>query len=325
MRNTGRIVEALLLVLAVPCALGPALAQNYPAKPVRVIAPFPPSGGTDLFARAIAQKLGAVFGQQVVVDNRSGAGGMIGSDMVARAAPDGYTLLVTSSSTLSIAPHLARKPLYDPLRDFAPVIIIASAPNLLVVHPSLPVRTVRALIDLAKARPGAINYASNGSGTLSHLTGELFKLQTGTNLVHIPYKGGPPALIDLVAGQVSVLFTAIPTALTQVRAGRLRAVAVTGLKRVDAVKELPTVAETLPGFESSQWWSMLAPPGTPPEIVDKLNAEVARMLVDADVKARFANEGADAIGGSPRDFAAYLKADYEKWSRVVKEAGIRPE
>jgi tripartite-type tricarboxylate transporter receptor subunit TctC len=325
LRNNRRVVAAWLLVLAVPCAPGAALAQNYPAKPVRVIAPFPPSGGTDLFARAIAQKLGAVFGQQVVVDNRSGAGGMIGSDMVARAAPDGYTLLVTSSSTLSIAPHLSRKPLYDPLRDFAPVIIIASAPNLLVVHPSLPVRTVSALIDLAKAHPGAINYASNGSGTLSHLTGELFKLQTGTNLVHIPYKGGPPAVIDLVAGQVSVLFTAIPTALTQVRAGRLRAVAVTGLKRVDAVKELPTVAETLPGFESSQWWSMLAPPGTPADIVDKLNAEVARMLIDTDVKARFANEGADAIGGSPREFAAYLKADYEKWGRVVKAAGIRPE
>src|SRR5678815_2464978 len=170
------------------------LAQTYPAKSIRVVAPFPPSGGTDLFARALAQKLGAVFGQQVIVDNRSGAGGMIGSELVARAAPDGYTLLVTSSSTHSIAPHLTRKPLYDPLRDFAPIIAIASAPNLLVVHPSLPVRTVKELIDLAKARPGAINYASNGAGTLSHLTGELFKLQTGTNLAHIPYKGGPPAV-----------------------------------------------------------------------------------------------------------------------------------
>lgn len=302
-----------------------ATAQSYPVKPIRIVAPFPPSGGTDLFARALAQKLGAVFGQQVIVDNRSGAGGMIGSDMVARAAPDGYTLLVTSSSSHSIAPHLTRKPPYDPLRDFAPVIAIASAPNLLVVHPSLPVRSVKDLIDLAKARPGSINYASNGSGTLSHLTGELFKLQTGTNLVHIPYKGGPPAVIDLVAGQVSVLFTAIPTAVTQVRAGRLRAVAVTGLKRVDPVKDVPTVAETLPGFESSQWWGMFAPPGTPVEIVERLNGEVARMLVDADVKARFANEGAEASGGSPREFAAYMKADYEKWARVVKEAGIRPE
>jgi tripartite-type tricarboxylate transporter receptor subunit TctC len=310
---------------AIACALPVAFAQNYPVKSIRIIAPFPPSGGTDLFARAVAQKLGAVFGQQVVVDNRSGAGGMIGSDMVARAAPDGYTLLITSSSTHSIAPHLARKPLYDPLRDFSPVIIIASAPNLLVVHPSLPARTVKELINLATARPGAINYASNGSGTLSHLTGELFKLQTGTNLAHIPYKGGPPAVIDLVAGQVSVLFTAIPTVLTQVRAGRLRALAVTGLKRVDAVKQLPTVAETLPGFESAQWWGMFAPPAIPAEIVDKLNGEVARIIGDAEVRARFVNEGAEAIGGSARDFAVYLKADFEKWGRVVKEAGIRPE
>ena len=325
MTNGREIVKTVALVCAAACALPAVFAQSYPVKSIRIVAPFPPSGGTDLFARALAQKLGAVFAQQVIVDNRSGAGGMIGSDMVARAAPDGYTLLVTSSSTLSIAPHLTRKPLYDPLRDFSPVIVIASAPNLLVVHPSLPVRTVGELIDLAKARPGAINYASNGSGTLSHLTGELFKLQARVNLAHIPYKGGPPAVIDLVAGQVSVLFTAIPTALTQVRAGRLRAVAVTGLQRVDAVRELPTVAETLPGFESSQWWGMLAPPGTPADIVDKLNAEVGRMLVDADVKARFANEGADSIGGSPRDFAAYLKADYEKWGKVVRAAGIGPE
>jgi tripartite-type tricarboxylate transporter receptor subunit TctC len=324
-KNAGRIVKTLVISCIVPCGLPAALAQNYPAKSVRVIAPFPPSGGTDLFARAVAQKLSVVFGQQVIVDNRSGAGGMIGSDMVARAAPDGYTLLITSSSTHSIAPHITRKPLYDPLRDFTPVIIIASAPNLLVVHPSLPVRTVKELIGLAKARPGAINYASNGSGTLSHLTGELFKLQTGTSLVHIPYKGGPPALIDLVAGQVSVLFTAIPTAIGQVRAGKLRALAVTGPKRVDAVKDLPTVAETLPGFESSQWWGMYAPPATPPEVIDKLNSEVARIIGDADVKARFANEGAEAMGGSPRDFADYLKADYEKWGRVVKEAGMRPE
>ncbi len=323
--NTAKVIAIFWFGCVTTVMLTAALAQNYPVKPIRVVAPFPPSGGTDLFARALAQKLGAVFGQQVIVDNRSGAGGMIGSDMVARAAPDGYTLLVTSSSTHSIAPHLTRKPLYDPLRDFAPVIAIASAPNLLVVHPSLPVRAVKDLIDLAKARPGAINYASNGSGTLSHLTGELFKLQAGVNLTHIPYKGGPPAVIDLVAGQVSVLFTAIPTALTQVRAGRLRAVAVTGLKRVDAIKEVPAVAETLPGFESSQWWGMFVPPATPAEIVDRLNAEVARMLVDADVRARFANEGAEAIGGSPRDFAAYLKADYEKWGKVVKEAGIRPE
>jgi tripartite-type tricarboxylate transporter receptor subunit TctC len=300
-------------------------AQSYPVKPIRIVAPFPAGGGTDLFARAVAQKLTTVFGQQTVVDNRSGAGGMIGSELAARAAPDGYTLLVTSSSTHSINPHLTRKPLYDPLRDFAPVINIASAPNVLVVHPSVPARTVKDLIALAKARPGAINYASNGSGTLSHLTGELFKLQTGINMVHIPYKGGPPAVIDLVAGQVSALFAALPTVFGQVRAGKLRALAVSGAKRAATVPDVPTVAETVPGFESVQWWAMFAPAGTPAEVVDRLNSEVAKIIADADVKTRFAAEGAEPAGGSPRDLAAFLKADYEKWGKVVKETGVRSE
>ena len=323
MNTVCRALAALALSNA--AWLTPAAAQSYPAKPIRVVAPFPPGGGTDLFARAVAQKLTLVWGQQVVVDNRSGAGGMIGSEIVARAIPDGYTLLITSSSTHAISPHLTRKPLYDPLRDFTPVMLIASAPNVLVVHPSVPARSVKELIALAKARPGAINYASNGSGTLSHLTGELFKLQARIDMVHIPYKGGPPAVIDLVAGQVSVLFAALPTVLPQTRAGKLRAVAVTGDKRVEAIKDVPTVAQTLPGFESSQWWGMFAPPGTATELVEKLNAEVARFLGDADVKARFASDGAEPVGGSARDFAAFLKADYEKWGKVVRDAGIRPD
>ncbi|MGH8620306.1 MAG: Bug family tripartite tricarboxylate transporter substrate binding protein [Burkholderiales bacterium] len=325
MAAAGAIVRASMLCGVLACGGGNAWAQTYPSKPIRIVVPFPPGGGTDLFARTMAQKLGAVFGQQIVVDNRSGAGGMIGAEIVAKAAPDGYTLLVTSSSSHSIAPHLTRKPLYDPIRDFAPVIVIASAPNMLVVHPSLPARTVRELIALAKAKPGAINYASNGSGTLSHLTGELFNLQAGTTMVHIPYKGGPPAVIDLMAGQVSVLFTAVPTALAQVRAGKLRALAVTGAKRVDALKELPTVAETLVGFESSQWWGMYAPPQTPAEIIDRLNAEATKIIVDPELRARFANEGAEPVGGSPKDMAAYLKADADKWGRVVKEAKVAPE
>lgn len=325
MKPSGKM-NGLLLSCCAAILSAPAVpAQSYPVKPVRIIAPFPPGGGTDLFARAVAQKLTAALGQQVVVDNRSGAGGMIGSELAARASPDGYTLLVTSSSTHSINPHLSRKPLYDPLRDFTPVINIASAPNVLVVHPSLPARTVKELVILAKARPGAINYASNGSGTLSHLTGELFKLQTGVNMVHIPYKGGPPAVIDLVAGQVSALFTAFPTVFGQVRAGRLRALAVSGTKRAVAAPHLPTVGETVPGFESVQWWAMFAPAGVPAEIVDKLNSEVAKIIAGPEVKGRFAAEGAEPIGGSPREFAAFLKADYEKWGKVVKEVGIRPE
>jgi tripartite-type tricarboxylate transporter receptor subunit TctC len=325
MRAALRNVETLILGCAAALGWSPAIAQIYPIKPIRIVAPFPAGGGTDLFARAVGQKMTALLGQQVIIDNRSGAGGMIGSEMVARAVPDGYTLLITSSSTHSINPHLTRKPLYDALHDFAPVINIASAPNVLVVHPSLPVRNVKELVALAKSRPGAINYASNGTGTLSHLTGELFKLQTRTSMVHIPYKGGPPAVIDLVAGNVSVLFTAFPTVSAQVRAGRLRAIAVTGAKRVEAAKELPTVAETLPGFESSQWWGMFAPPATSPEVIDKLNMVVAKIISDADLKARFAADGAEPAGGSPRDFAEFFKADYEKWGRVVRETGVRFE
>ncbi|HYC47979.1 MAG TPA: tripartite tricarboxylate transporter substrate binding protein [Burkholderiales bacterium] len=316
-------MRAALLVLLL--AASAALAQTYPAKSVRIVVPFPPGGGTDLFARATAQKLSATLGQQFIVDNRSGAGGMIGSDAVAKAQPDGYILLITSSSTHSINPHLAKKPLYDPLRDFTPIALIASAPNLLVVHPSLPARTVKELIALAKARPGQLAYASNGTGTLSHLTGELFKLRAGTNLLHVPYKGGPPALIDLVAGQVAALFTAVPTASPHMRAGRLRALAVTGGKRADALPDVPALAETIPGFESSQWWGFFAPAGFSADITARLNAEVEKIVRDAEVRKRFAAEGADPAGGSPAEFAAFLRADYDKWRKVVAEAGVRPE
>ncbi len=313
----------LLLCLLAACQF--ACAQSYPTKAVRVIAPFPPGGGTDLFARAVAQKLTSTLGQTFVVDNRSGAGGMIGADLVAKSPPDGYSLLITSSSTHSINPHLTRKMPYDAIRDFVPVINIASAPNVLVVHPSVPAKTVKEMIALAKSRPGALNYASNGTGTLSHLTGEMFKLQAGINLIHIPYKGGPPAVIDLVAGQVSALFAAAPTVFPQVRAGKLRAIAMTGPKRSAALPDLPAVAETLPGFDSVQWWAMFAPAGTPGDVVERLNSEVSRIITDADVKARFAAEGAEPAGGSPREFAAFVRADYEKWGKVVKAVGIRPE
>ncbi|HKU70251.1 MAG TPA: tripartite tricarboxylate transporter substrate binding protein [Burkholderiales bacterium] len=313
----------LLCLLAVPVSF--AFAQGYPSKPVRVIAPFPAGGGTDLFARAVAQKLTSILGQTFVVDNRSGAGGMIGADLIAKSPPDGYSLLITSSSTHSINPHLTRKMPYDAIRDFVPVINIASAPNVLVVHPSVPAKSVKELIALAKSRPGALNYASNGTGTLSHLTGEMFKLQAGINLIHIPYKGGPPAVIDLVAGQVSALFAAAPTVFPQVRAGKLRAIAMTGPKRSAALPDLPAVAEILPGFDSVQWWAMFAPAGTPGDVVERLNSEVSRIITDADVKARFAAEGAEPAGGSPREFAAFVRADFEKWGKVVKAVGIRPE
>jgi tripartite-type tricarboxylate transporter receptor subunit TctC len=325
MMNWSMSARAAAAVFALCGAAAGASAQSYPTKPVRVIVPFPAAGGTDLFARAVAQKLSGTLGQQVIVDNRSGAGGMIGCELVAKAPPDGYTLLITSSSTHVISPHITRKPPYDAIRDFTPISLLASAPNLLVVHPSVPARTVRELVALAKSQPGQLNYASNGAGTLSHLTGELFKLKTGAQFVHIPYKGGPPALIDLVSGQVSMLFTAVPTASVHMRAGRLRAIALTGEKRLLTLKEVPTVSETIPGFESSQWWGMFGPAGLPAELVTRLNGEVEKILRAPEVRARFASDGADALGGSASEFAAFFKTDFEKWGKVAKQAGIRPE
>lgn len=303
----------------------PTHAQSYPAKAVRVVVPFPAGGGTDLFARAVTQKLSAALGQQFIVDNRSGAGGLIGCELIAKATPDGYALLITSSSTHTISPHLTRKPTYDAFRDFAPVALIASAPNVLVVHPSLPVRTVKDFVALARARPGQLNYASTGSGTLSHLTGELFKMKTGAAMVHVPYKGGPPALLDVVSGQVSAFFIAVPTAAGHVRAGRLKALAVTGPKRVETLKDVPAVAETIPGFESVQWWGLFAPAGLHAELVTRLNSDVEKILRDGDVKNRFTAEGAEAVGGPPSEFAGFFKADYDKWRKVVADARVQAD
>jgi tripartite-type tricarboxylate transporter receptor subunit TctC len=305
--------------------LAPALAaaQGYPAKPVRVIVPFPPGGGSDILARAIAEKLAAGLGQQFPVDNRSGAGGALGTELAARAPADGYTLIFSSSSALVIGPNLVRKPPYDPLRDFAPVILAASAPNVLVIHPSVPARSVKALVALAKRRPGELNFASNGVGTLSHLTIELFKLRGGVDMLHVPYKGGSPAVIDTAAGHTSALFAAFPTVAPQMRAGRLRALAVSGAKRAAAAPELPTVAETLPGFESSQWWAVLAPAGTPSAVVSRLNAELQKALALPDVIKRFAVDAAEPIGGTPAECLAFMRADHEKWAKVIGQAGLK--
>lgn len=310
--------------LALAASLSPVLAQNYPAKTIRMIVPFPPGGTTDILARVAGQKITEAFGQQVIIDNRPGAGGNIGTELVAKAAPDGYTLLTDPGSTLTINPSLFAKLSYDVLKDFAPVTIIAAVPNLLVVHPSLPVKSVRELITLAKARPGQLNYASTGAGQSTHLSMELFKTMAGINVVHIPYKGSSPALVDLLGGQVSLMFDNMPSSLPHVKAGKLRALAVSTLKRSPAMPQLPTVAESgLPGFEVSVWFGVLAPAGTPREIVNKLNGAIVKSLQNPDVRERLAGQGAEPIGNTPEQFTAQMQRDLVKWAKVVKDSGAK--
>ena len=300
-----------------------AAAQGYPEKAVRVIVPFPAGGAADIVARQVTTRLSVVIGQQIIVDNRGGAGGMIGGEIASRAPADGYTLLFASSSVLSINPHLGAKAPYDVLKTFTPIVKIGDAPNVLTVHPSVPAKTVKDLIAIAKAKPEALAYASNGAGTLSHLTGELFAQRAGVKMLHVPYKGGAPAVIDTVAGNVSVLFAAFPTVSAQVRAGRLKALAVTSAKRIAVAPELPTVADTIKGFESSQWWGLYGPANLPAAVVEKLNAAGNKVLVTDDIKKALALDGAEPSGGTPAALAAYHKADYEKWGAVISKAGIK--
>ena len=316
----------LLTILAATCAVAtPLFAQPYPQKPVRAIVPFPPGGAADIVARQVAQGLSDGLGTQFIVDNRPGAGGAIGADAVARAQPDGYTLLFASSSAIAIGPHLTKVP-YDALRDFAPISLIGFATNVLVVHPSLPAKNVKELIALAKSKPGALNFSSNGAGTLSHLTGELFMQRAGIRMVHVPYKGAAQAVVDLMAGNVTLLFAAFPSVSAQMRAGRLRALAVTSTKRVNLAPELPTIAEAaLPGFESNQWWGLFGPRGLPADIVNRLNAETNKVLKTGEVVKRLAADGAQPGGGTPAELSAYHKADFERWGKVVKAAGVKGE
>lgn len=298
-------------------------AQGYPEKAVRVIVSFPAGGAADIVARQVTTRLSPLIGQQLIVDNRGGAGGIIGGEIASRAPTDGYTLLFASSSVLSINPHLGAKAPYDVLKSFTPIVKIGDAPNVLTVHPSVPAKTVKDLIAIAKAKPEALAYASNGAGTLSHLTGELFAQRAGVKMLHVPYKGAAPATIDTVAGNVSVLFAAYPSVSAQVRAGRLKALAVTSAKRIAVAPELPTVADTIKGFESSQWWGLYGPAGLPAAVVEKLNAAGNKVLATDDIKRALALDGAEPSGGTPAALAAYHKADYEKWSAVISKAGIK--
>jgi tripartite-type tricarboxylate transporter receptor subunit TctC len=303
-----------------------ASAQTYPSKPVRMIIPFPAGGATDIVARLIAQKLGESWGVQVIADNRAGAGGTIGSDLAAKAPPDGYTILMGTSSTHAVAPSLYSKLPYDPVRDFAPVTLVASATILLAVHPSLPTRTVRDLIALAKKQPNALAFASSGNGGISHLVGEHFKSIAGIQMLHVPYKGDTPALIDLVSGQVHLMFGTAVSFLPYVKAGRLHALAVTNPKRSPIVPDVPTVAESgLAGFEALQWFGIFAPTATPKDIVSRLHADIVKAARLPDVRDRMTSLGADVVGSTPEQFAAFQKADTAKWAKVVKVSGAKIE
>ena len=324
--TSRRAALSLAATLAILAQHAAAAAEAYPAKPVRFVVAFPPGGGTDIIARSIAQKLAERIAQQVVVDNRPGAGGNIGTDMVAKSAPDGYTLLMGSAGPLAINASLFGKMPFNPIKDLAPVTLAASTPNLLVVHPSLRVASVKELIALAKARPGEIDFASSGHGTPAHLAGELFNSMAGVKMVHVPYKGAAPALADLLGGQVQLMFSTMPPALPHVKDGKLRALAVTSAKRSPAAPELPTVGEiALRGFEANTWHGVVVPAGTPGAIVARLNREIVAILHLPDVVERFSSQGAEALGSTPEEFAAYIKSETLKWAKVVRDSGAKAE
>ena len=301
-------------------------AQPYPSKAIRMVVPFPPGGPNDILGRLIAQRLTAQVGQQVVIDNRGGAGGIIGAELAARAVADGYTLLFGGTAPLSINPWLHKQLPYDPIKDFAAVSLVGTAPSLLVTHPNVPVKTVRDLIALAKAKPGQLNFASAGIGTPPHLAGELFKSMAGVDMVHVPYKGGGPALTDLLAGQVGIYFSGISSALPFVKEGKLHGIAMTSAKRSAVMPEMPTIAESgLPGYEVGNWYAIVAPAATPQPIVARLNTEINKTLALPDVKQRFLDFAADPAGSTPGDLSAYIRSEIAKWGKVIKIAGIKPE
>ena len=298
----------------------------YPDRPVRMLVGFAPGGGADTAARPVGQRLSEVLGQQFVVDNRPGAGGNIATEIAARATPDGYSLLVGTIAALAINPSIYEKLAFDPIRDFSPITNMASSINVLVVHPSVAINTVAELIAMAKAQPGKLSYASGGIGTASHLAGELFKSMTGTDIVHIPYKGNAPAVADLIGGQTHLTFATMPTVVQHVRAGKLRGVAVIGSTRSAAAPQLPTIAESgVPGFAVNNWIGLFAPAGTPADIVRKVNAEVMRIMRLPEVAKRMEVEGERFTPNSPEEFAAFVRAEVVKWAKVVKDAGLKPE
>lgn len=320
---------AALLAVAAASAAGAAAAayaQAYPARPIRIVIPFTPGSGVDIVGRAVAHSLTESWRQPIVVDNRAGAGGTIAGELVAKALPDGYTLMLGNVSTLAIARSLYPKLAYDPLKNFAPVILITTSENVVVVHPSLPVDSIKSLIAYAKTKPRELNYGSAGSGTTTHLGGAMFSTMAGIEMTHVAYKGSAPALTDLLAGQLQLSFASVPTALPHIKSGRLRALAITRLQRSKVLPELPTVHESgISGFDISLWQGLVAPAGTPPAIVKKLNEELAAHLRMPQLGAKLAAQGLEPVGNTPGEFAAYMKAEAYKWANVVKATGARPD
>ena len=318
-----RIAFAAILGIAV---ITPAAAQNYPVRAVRIIAPFPAGGSSDLVARILAQKLTDMNGQQFIVDNRPGAGGTLGTELGAKAAPDGYTLTVGNVAPTAVNFSLFKKLPYDPVNDFAPIALSAVGTTVLVVHPSLPVNSVRELVALAKARPDQLNYASSGIGASAHMAAELFKSMTKTRMVHVAYKGQPPAITDLIAGQTQLMFPNIPSALTQVKAKRLRPLAVTTTQRSSMFPALPTVAEAgVPGFEVTQWGGLVTAAGVPLAITGRFQQDVAAVLAMPEVQKAFQKHGFDTVGNTPAQFATYIRDEIAKWGKIIRDAGIRAD
>ena len=324
---TARIAERALSyagMLAAISMLAPhAAAQPYPAKPIRIVAPFPPASVADILARPIAQKMNETWGQPVLVDNRTGAAGNVGSELVAKSPPDGYTLLLGTIGTNAVNAALYAKLPYHVLKDFAPISQVATSYLLLVMHPTVPVRTVKDMIALAKSRPGQLNFGSAGVGTSPFLAGEMFKVMAGVSISHVAYKGSPQSAIDLVAGRLDLIFANSTAVLPFLRANRLRLIAISAAKRDPATPDVPTISETIPGFEVAPWWGLLAPAGTPREIVTRLHSETVRILALPDVKSHYANLGMTAVSSTPEQFSAVLREEMERWAKVVKAANVR--
>jgi tripartite-type tricarboxylate transporter receptor subunit TctC len=318
-----RISQAL--AASVLCSPGLAHSQAYPSKPIRLIVPFAAGGTTDVLARIVAQNLSTSIGQQVVVDNRAGANGNIGTDLAAKSPPDGYTIVMSFDGTMTINPHTYKKLPFDPQRDLTPIINVGQATLVIVVHPSVKATTIQEFAALAKAAPTPIFYSSAGLGSTGHVAGELFAVRAGVRLTHVPYKGGAPALQDLLAGQIQMLVTALPTVDTFISSGKLRALAVTSGKRLKSLPDVPTMGEVYPGYEVSSWYGLLAPAGTPDAAVQRLNADTNKVLQQPDVQDRFEKLGIEPLGGTPQQFAATIKADTAKWGQVVRDAGIQIE